>query len=108
MIKITQGDHAVINLTAKKGDGTAHDLTGATFETKIMGSDDAPDTFNDGHHAIVSASAGTFTLTLSTAETAALKLGRGREIVTKITQSGNPIYFHGKEVLEVKPATPEA
>lgn len=107
MLKITQGDYVVLNFTAQNGTGTAHNLTGATFETKIMGSDGALDTFNNGHHAIVSAANGTFTLTLSESETALLKLG-AREIVTKVTQGGHALHFHGKGALVVQPADPEA
>lgn len=108
MIKITQGDKAVLNLAAKRGGagGAAHNLTGATFETKIKKSDGTFATYADGQHAIVSASAGTFTLTLSTTDTAALAVGAGHEIVTKVTQSGDPIHFRGK-VLTVVQTLPE-
>ena len=104
MIKLSQGDYAILNFTLQRGSGSAHDLTGATFESKIYGSDGALDTFNNAHHAIVSASAGTMTLTLSEAETAALKVGR-REVVMKVTQSAHDKFFHG--VIEVIKGVPE-
>lgn len=95
MIKISQGDRAVLNFTLTTGTGTAFDLTGATFSSKILGSDDVADTFDDDHHTIVVAADGTMQLTLSTTETAALKPGL-REVVTTVTQSGNPVKFHGQ------------
>lgn len=104
MIKITQGDYAILNFSLKSGESAAFDLTGATFETKIIGSDDAVDTFNNAHHAIVSASAGTMTLTLSEAETAALKVGT-RQVKMKVTQSAHDKFFHG--TIQVLKATPE-
>ena len=95
MIKISQGDRAALSFSLTNGTGDAFDLTGATFETKVIGSDGAVDTFDNSHHAILSETAGTVRLTLSTAETEALKPGT-RAVVMKVTQSSNPIKFHGQ------------
>jgi hypothetical protein len=105
MIKITQGDQATLQLTAENGEGVAHNLTGATFETKIIGTS-GTQTFANAKHAITSAAAGTFTLTLDEADTVLLKLGK-RDIVTKVTQSSNDVYFHAYSIIQVLQATPE-
>lgn len=102
---ITQGDRAQIPFTLETAPDVPHVLTGATFETKIMDSGDGVDTFPDASHAIDSAADGEMTLTLTPVETAALKVGT-REVLIKVTQSGNPIHYRSY-CLTVKPATPE-
>lgn len=107
MIQFTQGDNAVLNLTATDGNGNPVDLTGATFTTYIKSPNgSAVSVFNNTKHAIVSAAAGTFTLTLSPTDTAACGEGENKEILTVITQSAKPIYFHGFNMLTVYPAVP--
>lgn len=102
---ITQGDRAVLQFQLLDGPDDPHDLSGASYETKIMGSDDAVDTFDNSHHSTPYSDQGRMTLTLTPAETAALKVGL-REVVTKVTQASNPIHFRSW-CLTVKPATPE-
>lgn len=106
MITITQGDTAILNLTAQNKAGQKHDLTGATFETKIKGAS-GDNTFADVKHAIVSAVDGTYTLTLSATDTAAILAGQSRELVTKVTQGTSVKHFHGR-VLTVLKNTPES
>lgn len=107
MIQFTQGDNAILNLTATDGDGNPVDLTGATFTTYIKSSNgSAVSAFNNSKHSIVSAPAGTFTLTLTPTDTAACGEGGNKEILTVITQAGKPIYFHGFNMLTVYAAVP--
>ncbi len=106
MLKITLGDYAVLVLTAKSGDDPSLpiDLTGATFETQIRGPGGDVVTFaNSKHQADPDqvTNTGVFRLTLNATDTASLAAGPHREILTKITLSAQPIYYHGFDVLEV-------
>ncbi len=106
-ISFSQGDTIVINLTATDGYGNPFNLTGATFQTQILGPNgQAIATFANSKHSIVSASLGTYTLTLSSTDTASCGLGSNKEIVTQVTQGSNVIYFHGPNLLQVLPAFP--
>lgn len=107
MIEFTQGDAVVMNLTAVDNNGNAVNITGAEFSTTIKGPNGVYSTFGNSQHAIVNASMGEYTLTLSTTDSANCGLGYGKEIVTQITQtSGAPTYFHGKGILAVLAAVP--
>ena len=67
----TQGDYAVLNLTATDGNGNPVNLTGASFSTAILGPNGtSPVVFGNGQHAIVSAVSGTFTHNIATTDTA--------------------------------------
>lgn len=106
---VTQGDTVTFNLTASSGDGVLHDLTGATFSTKIIGNGGVVQTFANAKHAAAAdqtADRGEFTLTLSASDTASLGVGKDKEIVTIVTQGSNVVYFHARKILDVLPADP--
>ena len=106
-ITFTQGDNAVLQLSAQDGNENPINITSATFQTQILGPNgQAIATFGNSQHAIVNAAAGTFTLTLATTDTAACGIGGGKEIVTAITISGLVTYYHGPGILTVLPAVP--
>ncbi len=108
MINVTQGDTATLTLYAKSGVGEFHDLTGASFETKIKKTDGTFLTLANSVHTAdgnQTTNKGKFTLALSAADTAALAAGV-REIVTKVTQTPSVVHFRAK-VLTVKKTNPE-
>lgn len=101
-IQFSQGDNAILQLTAQDGNGNPIDLTGASFSTQICeqnGSGLA--TFGNSQHTIIDAVNGRYTLTLSQSDTLSCGIGPNKDIVTQITQSGLPIYFHGNGILQV-------
>ena len=106
MIEFTEGDSVVLNLTALDGSGNPINITGATFTTQIMGPANTPVSFDNSHHAVVGGPLGTFTLTLSTTETASIATGEQKEILTKIVVGGATSYVHGYKLLRVNPAVP--
>lgn len=109
MIQFTQGDNAILNLTATDGAGNPINLTGATFSTQILGANNLGTvTFPNSQHAIVSAPAGTFTLTLSQADTLSCGLGDSKDVLTQVTISGAVTHFRGRAILSVAPAVPLA
>lgn len=103
-MKITQGDTAVLQLKATTDGTTAFDLTGAVFTTKVRGPG-AVVSFDNTKHAVVSAPAGTFTLTLSAADTASLSLGSAKEMLTTVVQGGSTRSFRAA-ILTVLPPAP--
>lgn len=106
MITITQGDDATLALQAENGQGAPHNLTGATFESRINKADGTVGVYPNDSHTITSAANGTFTLVLTAAETALLKLGAGQKIITRITQSSLTTSFHGDKALTVQSVNP--
>lgn len=106
MISFTQGDTAVLNLTATDGFGNPFNLTAATFVTQILGPIGVIATFENSQHAIVSAVGGTFTLTLASPDTEACGLGANKQILTTVTQGGSVTTFRGVNVLTVYPSVP--
>ncbi len=106
MISFTQGDTAILNLTATDGSGNPFDITAAVFTSYIKGSNGVIVTFPNAQHAIVTAASGTYTLTLSTADTANCGLGMNKEILTQIVQGGSTIFFRGINILTVNPPVP--
>lgn len=100
-MQTNKGDQAVLLLTASDDGSSPHDLTGATFESKITDSAGVVTTYDNTHHAITSATNGQYTLTLSTTETAALGTGLA-SIATRVTQSAQPVTFHGDKILNVR------
>ena len=106
MISFTQGDTAVLNLTATDGNGNPFDITAASFITQIKGPNGIIASFPNAQHSIVSALNGMFNLTLSSADTVACGLGHHKEIVTRITQGASVIYFRGPNILIVNPPVP--
>lgn len=105
-ISFTQGDTAILNLSATDGQGNPFNLTGASFSTQIKGSNGIYTVFGNSQHAIVSAANGTFTLTLSAIDTGNCGLGPNKEILTLISQTGSTIYFRGVNILTVNPPIP--
>jgi hypothetical protein len=110
ILEITQGDSAQLSLTAQVGDDTtAFDLTGATFETKIKKQSGTYQTIPNSQHTADAdqiTNKGSFTISLLTSDTAKLKLGSGRDIVTKVTQGSEVTYFHGVAILTILTANP--
>ena len=106
MITFTQGDNAVLNLTATDGSGNPVNLTGASFTTLIKAQNTVVVSFPNSQHSIVSAVNGTYTLTLSAMDTASCGLGGNKEIITAIVQAGATVYFHGPNMLSVLPPVP--
>lgn len=108
MIEITQGESAVLQLTATVDeDETPHDLTGASFSSTVLGPNGKLVTFGNSKHAIVVAASGTFTLTLDTADTALIDTGVEKELVVTVTQGSNVKVFRDL-LLKVLPARPQA
>jgi hypothetical protein len=105
MINITQGDYAVLNLTAQDGNGNPVNLTGATFSTQIVGTNGVVVTFGNSQHAIVNAALGQYSLTLAQADTSNCGIGANKDILTTISQSGNPVTYRGR-ILTVNPPVP--
>lgn len=108
MIEITQGESAVLQLTATiDEDETPLDLTGASFSSQVLGPNGKVVTFANAKHAIVSAAAGTFTLTLDTSDTALIDVGRDKELVVSISQ-GAGLKVVRDLLLNVLPLRPQA
>ncbi len=108
MISFTQGDTAILNLTANTGTcpPTPMNITGATFTTYILGAAGVVEEFDNSQHAIVDAAEGTFTLTLSAEDTAECGIGFEKDIITEVVQGGSTVYLHGIGILNVLSATP--
>lgn len=106
MIIITQGDTAVLELTAENGDGDPVDITGATFTTYIKGPNGVVASFPNDQHEIIDAEAGRFNVELGSDDTEACGLGSNKEILTKIVQGSSTIYYRGIGVLQVNPPVP--
>lgn len=108
MIQFTQGDSAILNLTAVDGSGNPIDITGATFTTQIKGPNNTLATFANGQHTIVSGPAGTFRLALSTTDTLKCGTGTSKAIVTKIVSGPlGTVYFRGTQILTVFAPQPQ-
>lgn len=109
-IQFTQGDSAVLNLTATDGDGNPIDLTGATFQTLVNGiNNGTPVVFPNSQHEANSdqvSNTGQYTLTLSEDDTASCGLGSHKEILTQITIGGNSVYYRGFNTLQVYAPVP--
>ena len=109
MLAFTQGDNAVLNLTATDGNGNPINITGASFSTQILGPNgQSIATFNNSKHAVVSGPAGTFTLTLGVSDTQSVGVGNNKDVVTAITLSGSVTYFRASGILTVWPPVPLA
>lgn len=108
MISFTQGDTALLTLTATDGSGNPIDLTGATFTTQIKGPNGIIVSFPNSQHTILNQTTnlGQFTLALSTLNTAACGLGSNKEILTQIVQGASTIFYHGGAILAVLPPVP--
>lgn len=107
MIKITQGDLAILEFTAVDGNENPIDITGATFTTLINAANGAGvNSFPDVQHTIVDGPEGRFNLTLQVADTQNCGQGLHKEIITQIVRGSTPIWYRGKNVLTVYPPTP--
>jgi hypothetical protein len=109
MIEFTQGDTAVLNLTATDGNNVPIDLTGAVLTTTFRGQDGAVISFPNGQHTVNPDQLnfrGQFTLALTAINTAAVPVGKNKEIVTKVVLGATTIYYHGPGLLNVLPAIP--
>lgn len=107
MITFTQGDYAVLNLTATDGDGNPINITGGSFTTLINGPNGSPvNMFPNGQHVIVDGPNGQFTLTLQPEDTGNCGLGLHKEILTQIVIGGDPITYRGINTLTVYAPVP--
>lgn len=110
MLRITQGDDVLFNLTASNA-GVPIDLTGAVFTTKILGPAGLIRSFANSQHTAnpvqSGATKGKFTLALSAADTASLLVYDGLEVLTKIVIGGSTVYFHGAHILTVQANIPQ-
>lgn len=107
MLQFTQGDNAVLQLTAQDGNGNPVNLTGASFSTQVLGPNGSPiAVFPNGQHSIVSAPNGTFTLTLAQADTQNCGEGANKDVLTQVTIAGNVTFFRGTGILKVLPPVP--
>lgn len=98
MNEITRGDRVVLPFYFYDGEGSLVDLSGASFESYMYGSDGLLDTFSNSQWAADPdqvANKGLARLTLSTTNTTELGLGL-KEIVTKVTQSTYPFHYRGQ------------
>jgi hypothetical protein len=104
-VVITAGDRVVLDLTLLGDDGLPASLTGATFETKVLGYSGSPVVIPNSQHVAATdqvASKGKATLTLLAANTTAFKnQGARLEIITKVTIGSDVLHFHGKAALQV-------
>lgn len=110
MLRITQGDEVVFNLTAVNA-GSTVDLTGAVFSTSIRGPGGIIVTFPNAQHTANPDQVlhkGQFTLALTASDTASLVVYADLEVLTKILLGGTtPIYFHGMNLLTVQANVPQ-
>ncbi len=116
VLEFTQGDTPTLNLEANVGEDTPYDLTGAVFTSYLKSTDDTavpPNilTIPNAQHTAdpdQAANRGKFTLALTAADTALIKAASGHELVTRVVQGGNTIYFHGRNLITVYKNTPVA
>ena len=106
MIEFTQGDTALINLTATDGQGNPFNITSAVFTTFIKGSNGVIASFPNSQHTIVNAALGQFQLALGTGDTTNCGTGPSKEILTQIVQGASTVYFRGPNLLTVNPPVP--
>lgn len=109
MLKFTQGDTAVLNLTAKTSASIPFDLTGATLTSYIKGPNGDTVSFPNGQHTIDPdqvTNKGKYTLALTSDNTLSVGEGDNKAVITKVVQSGNTLYFHGTGILTVLANTP--
>lgn len=106
-IKFTQGNVASITLYAEDEFGAPLNLAGATFMTQITGKTTVA-SFDNTKHTIVDAEKGQYTLDLTPTDTSGVEAGAAKDVLSTVTQGGNPITYRGIGVLEVfGPAAPQ-
>jgi hypothetical protein len=109
MITFTQGDTAILNLTAQDGDGNPIDITGATFTTSMVGAGGAIVEFPNSQHTANPDQVnftGQFTLSLSDTDTPLVNIGFPKDILTLIVIGSSVIYYRGSGILAVQPPVP--
>lgn len=107
--EFTQGDTAVLELMAVNDQGNPVDLTGATLETAMLGSNIAGVVnFQNSQHTIANQSTnrGQFFLTLSSDDTLSVGEGRHKQILTSVAVSSTLTTFRGINILTVYPPVP--
>lgn len=110
MITFSQGDAITLNLTAVDGNNSPINLNGASFQTQIRGPQGALVTIGNSAHTANSDQVnfkGQFTVALTSLNTKACDVGSPKDIVTQVTLSGSPIYYHGVGVLQVLQPFPQ-
>ena len=112
MIIFTQGDDNFnMTMTATDADGNAVDLTGATFETRLLGTQGRVVSVPNAQHTADAdqvTNKGKYTINLLAANTNACAPGDTKDIVTKVTIGTTTISYHGKGILQVLPKDPQA
>jgi hypothetical protein len=101
---ITQGDTPTLTLIAKSDADTKINLTGATFDTMFLKNDGTTLTIANSAHTAAAdqvTDKGEFTLVLTAAETAVLKIGTTLNFRTKITIGASILHVHGSGILKV-------
>lgn len=104
MIEFTQGDSAVLNLTAVDANNNPIDLTGAAFVSAFRGPQGLGVFFDNSHHVANPDQVnfrGQYTLSLSTTETPTVPIGDEKGISTQITIGSSVVYYHGEGICNV-------
>lgn len=102
---ITIGDPFTLSCTATTNGTTAWDLTGATFETKMLNADGTELTIDTDAHAILVAASGTFTIAGTAVQSALLKADPDATFKTEITQSGETKTLWFDKALNIRKAS---
>lgn len=106
-VDFTQNDTALLDFVATDDQGNVVDITGATFQTQILGvNGQDPATFDDGQHTILDAENGLFSLALAQSDTMECGIGLHKEILTQITIGASVQMFRGVNILTVYSAEP--
>ena len=100
-LKVSQGDNGLFNFAVTTDGTTPLDLTGATFETKLVDVKGGIITIANSDHAITNSSLGYYRLTLSTDNSAALHAGL-LNMAVRITQSGLPQTVHANGIILIE------
>lgn len=110
MIEFSQGDAGVVlTFTATDGDGNAVDISGASITTSFKSSDGTPYTVPNGQHVVDPdqvTNPGVFTCTLTVDDTNAIPAGKGKEVVSAVTVSGNVTKYRDF-IVTVHPSNPQ-
>lgn len=106
MIQFTQGDTAILNLTATDGDGNPINIAGASFVSYIKGTNGVVVSFPNSQHSIVSSASGQYDLALASGDTASCGLGNNKDVLTVITIGSSIVCYRGQGILKVNPLEP--
>ncbi len=106
-IEFTQGDSPTLLLAIVDDDGVPVNLTGASFETQILGPNGVgPVVFPNGQHTITNAALGQFSLALATTDTPNVNIGSNIEIITMYLIGADVETARGPNLLTVYPPVP--